>query len=75
MAAVILIGHYRRVGLFGLIWLIAGIVTWLGVLGFSDFALWNDHWVAVVIGMIVSAAFCVFFWPAVALGAVAGIGR
>jgi len=53
-----------------IIWLIAALATWLAMLGFTDFVLWDDDPVTIIIGMIVAAFLCVFFWPFVLLAAI-----
>jgi amino acid transporter len=54
-----------------IIWLILAAVTWFALMGFTNFVLWDDDPVAILIGMIIAAAICILFWPFVWL---AGIG-
>ena len=66
----ITVGQDRSVNMFAMIWLIAAVATWLGMLGFSNFVLWGDHWLNCLVGMSVAGALCLFVWPVVLLAAV-----
>jgi hypothetical protein len=45
------------------IWLILAALTWLVMLGFTNFVVWGDPPEAILIGVIVAAALCALFWP------------
>lgn len=54
-----------------ILWLILAAVTWIAMMVFTDFVLWDDHPVAILIGMVIAAFLCALLWPFVWL---AGIG-
>lgn len=53
-----------------LAWTVSAAVTWAAMLTFTPFVLWDDDGVAIIIGLIVSATLCAFFWPFVLLAAI-----
>jgi hypothetical protein len=53
--------------MFLAIWFLAAMVTWIAMLTFTDFVLWDDAPEAIIIGLAISATLCALLWPFVLL--------